>query len=298
MLRNPADWRTLVWCLAMPAVTLTMYGAPGLIPFLGPVACYLAMTAGLISHNHHHCPTFQKRWLNEVLSLWLSVFQGHPAFAWVPMHNLNHHRYENREGDVTITWRYSRRHTWWTASTALFTFKLGGPTKAYMHKARERHPARYRWILAQYGVWAAWLVGLLGGALAVHGLREGTKVWLLASALPTFFAQWSIATFSYIQHVHADPWSEYNHSRNFTGTLFNLLTFNAGYHTVHHARPGAHWSTLPEAHARIAHHVHPEFQPDNFLSWCLRSYVLSLVSRRFGTQQIGRAPFDPPPEAL
>jgi fatty acid desaturase len=100
------------------------------------------------------------------------------------------------------------------------------------------------------------------------------------------------------QHVHTDPWSEHNHSRNFTGALFNLLTFNAGYHTVHHDQPGAHWSTHPEAHARIAHHIHPELQPDNFLSWCMRSYVLSLVSPRFGTQQIGRAPFEPPPEAI
>jgi beta-carotene hydroxylase len=295
MLRDAADGRTLVWCLAMPAVTLTMYGVPRLIPFLFPVACYLSMAAGLIAHNHHHRATFRQRWLNEVLSVWLSVFQGYPAFSWLPTHNRNHHRYVNREGDATITWRNSRKHTAWTAGIALFTVKLGPLVRAYVSSLRDGSPARYRWICVQYIVWAAWPVGLLAGAAAVYGLWEGTKVWLLATGLPLFFAPWSIASLSYIQHVHTDPWSEYNHSRNFTGALFNWLTFNLGYHTVHHERPSAHWSTLPSAHARIEHLLHPELRVENFLVWCLRSYVLAPLSPHFGTQQIGRAPDAPPP---
>jgi len=294
MLRYPADRRTLLWCLAMPAVALAMYRAPGLIPFLCPVACYLALAAGLIAHHHHHCPTFQHRGLNAALSLWLSFFQGYPASSWIPIHNLNHHRFVNREGDVTNTWRYSRRHTWWTASTALFTFQLVEPTQAFVREARESQPALYRQLMAQYGVWLGTNLLLLGGAVALYGPWEGARVWLLASVLPALFAQWTLAFFSYIQHVHADAWSEHDHSRNFTGKLFNFLIFNTGYHTVHHAQPGAHWSTLPAAHARIERHVHPDLNVGNFLSWCFRSYVLALVSSRFGTRQLGRDPWDPP----
>jgi hypothetical protein len=32
---------------------------------------------------------------------------------------------------------------------------------------------------------------------------------------------------------------------NHTGTLYNLLFFNDGYHAEHHANPGIHWSLLP-----------------------------------------------------
>jgi fatty acid desaturase len=278
----------------MGVVTLVMFGAPRWIPFLVPVACYLAFAAGLIAHHHNHCPTFRHRRLNDALSLWLSYFQGYPAFGWIPIHNLNHHHFVNREGDVTITWRHSRRHTWWTASLALFTLELGEPTQAFVRKARESHPALYRRIRAQYAAWLGTHLLLLGGALALYGPWDGARVWLLAAVLPALVGQWALAFFSYIQHVHADPWSEHDHSRNFTGKLFNFLVFNTGFHTVHHEHPGAHWSTLPELHARIQRHIHPELEQDNILTWCMSSYVLALFSPRFGTRQIGRAAYEPP----
>jgi hypothetical protein len=40
----------------------------------------------------------------------------------------------------------------------------------------------------------------------------------------------------------------YEHSRGTVshyGLVYNLLFFNDGYHVEHHARPGAHWTTLP-----------------------------------------------------
>jgi hypothetical protein len=40
----------------------------------------------------------------------------------------------------------------------------------------------------------------------------------------------------------------YEHARgtiSHHGRLYNLLFFNDGYHVEHHARPGAHWTTLP-----------------------------------------------------
>jgi hypothetical protein len=39
------------------------------------------------------------------------------------------------------------------------------------------------------------------------------------------------------------------------GWLYNRLFFNDGYHVEHHARPGHHWTTLPETPAASREHV-------------------------------------------
>lgn len=280
----------------MPVVALSMYAAPGLIPYLCPLACYLALSAGVIAHNHNHCPTFHNRRLNDVLAAWLSIFYGYPTFAWIPTHNLNHHKFINKEGDATITWRYTNRNNWWVASTFFYvsSYWQSDPIKAFIRKARTSNRPLFRQIVTQYVLWAGTHLLLLGLAMVLHGPWQGALVWLFAFALPAFFALWTIMLFNYIQHVHTDPWSEHDHSRSFTGRLVNFLLFNNGLHTAHHEMPGAHWSTLPAAHARIEADIHPDLKPRSFFAWCFRTYVLALFSPRFGTRQIGRAPFDPP----
>jgi beta-carotene hydroxylase len=99
---------------------------------------------------------------------------------------------------------------------------------------------------------------------------------------------------NYVQHVHTDPWSAHNHSRNFVGKLGNWLVFNNGYHAAHHESAGLHWSKLPAAHAKIAHLIDPSLNEQSILWYILRAYVLGMFSERFRTKQVGRAPHDPP----
>ena len=112
--------------------------------------------------------------------------------------------------------------------------------------------------------------------------------------LPALFALWTIMFFNYIQHVHTDPWSEHNHSRSWISPLLNFLLFNNGYHSAHHEMAGAHWSTLPELHARLAPDIDPRLNEQSFWWFCLRNYLLAPLFPSLGTHQIGRAPFDVP----
>jgi fatty acid desaturase len=93
---------------------------------------------------------------------------------------------------------------------------------------------------------------------------------------------------NFIQHVHCDPWSSHNHSRNFVSRFGNFLVFNNGYHTAHHEHPGAHWSKLPELHARIASEIDPDLCQPSIFGFCLRAYALGSIFTRFRTRQIGR----------
>jgi len=297
MLRHASDRRTcLLAFVFFPLVGFAPYVAPQVIPWLLPVSLYFGFCAGVFSHNHNHSPMFKNRRMNAFYSAWLSVFYGYPTFAWIPTHNLNHHKYVNKAGDATITWRYSKKNTWLIASTYYFVsaYWQAGPLKEYVAKAKASNPALFRQIKTQWITLAGTHLALLSLGWATHGWAKGTVCWLFGFAFPALFAAWSMIFINYIQHVHCDPWSEHNHSRNFVSKLGNFLVFNNGFHTAHHESAGLHWSKLPEAHAKIAHHIDPALNQPSIFGFVLRAYLLGAISDKYRTKQVGRAPYDPP----
>ena len=241
LLRYPSDRRTLAWALAMPVVALLPYVRPELAVWLWPLSCYLALSAGVIAHNHNHTPTFRGRKLNAIFGNWLSIFYGYPTYAWVPTHNLNHHKFVNKAGDATITWRFTNKHNALVAGTYFFvsSYYQAEPIKDYIRKAKEKNPQLYRTIIGQYVFFVGTHLALLALAVALHGWKTGFQVWGLMFLVPALFALWTIMFFNYIQHVHTDPWSEHNHSRSWISPVLNFLLFNNGYHSAHHELAGA-----------------------------------------------------------
>lgn len=299
--RNKADYRTLLWAALMPVVVIAQYVRPQWIWFLSPLSFYFSMAAGTMAHNHNHCPTFKNRRANQLFAYWISVFYGYPTFAWVPTHNLNHHKHVNREGDATITWRHTNRNTWYVSLSYFFVsaYYQSGPIKEYIAKAKRSNPALYREIIRQYAIWGLAGISSIVIAVAMHGWGLGLKVAALSVLGPGFFGTWTMMWFNYMQHVHTDPWSEHNHSRNFVGFWMNFLLFNNGFHGVHHENPAAHWSKLPALHAEIADQIDPSLNNRSFPWWVFRYYVLSafVPGPALETKQLGRAPFDPPNDA-
>jgi len=72
--------------------------------------------------------------------------------------------------------------------------------------------------------------------------------------------------------------------------LAELLDEQRGLPHAHHENPGLHWSKLPQAHAAIAHRIHPELKRRSIIGYCLGTYVLGAVCDRFRTRPIGIAP--------
>ena len=295
-LRNTADYRTLLWLAMAVGLLLIEYANSHLIFYFFPLNIYLAVCAGVIAHNHNHSPVFYSRRANGVLGHVLTFFYGYPTFVWVPTHNLNHHKHVNRAGDATITWRHTDDHTLWVAWSYFFTssYHQAGPIKAFLTKAKENNPKLFRRIQWQYRIWLGVWFGVWLTGVAIHGLRRGTVLWLLGVGLPALCSVWVIMFFNYEQHVHTDPWSEHNHSRNFVGPVVNFLLFNNGYHTVHHQQPGLHWSEVPIAHAKIAAQIDPALCQRNLLTYCVKQFVLRPLWPKLGTMQVGRAPYDTP----
>jgi fatty acid desaturase len=289
--RFPSDYRTLLWAFVLfPAATFAPFASPRLLVWMLPVILYVGFCAGVFAHNHNHCPVFTSRTANGAFAAWVSIFYGHPIFAWIPTHNMNHHKYLNRDGDATITWRYSKKNTWLVASMYFFVsaYWQSQLIRAFVRRVRATSPRLYRRIQLETLSFRAAHAALLATAVALHGWRQGLLVYVGTFGASMAAGLWGMMFINFIQHVHCDPYSEYNHSRNFVSKLGNFLVFNNGFHTAHHEHPGAHWSQLPELHAQIARWIHPELCQASVFGFCMRSYALGAIAPSFRTRQIGR----------
>jgi len=293
--RRNEDYRTLLWVFGLaPALIALEYARPAWRWALLPASCYFAIAAGVIAHNHMHRPTLRSKWANEVFSAWISILYGYPVFALLPTHNLNHHKLVNRRGDATITWRYTNRHNVWVASTYFFVsaYFQSAWIKDYIRQANRDKPKVFRRIVAQYLVVAGAHASAVALAIHWHGVRQGIAVWACALGVPAFAALWTIMLFNYCQHVHTDPWSAHDHSRNFEGRLLNFLLFGNGFHTVHHEQASLHWADAARAHAELRPAIDPRLCEWSMLWFFARQYLLAPFWPQLGTVQIGRAPFD------
>jgi len=178
----------------MPAVAAAQFAWPALAGWLLPLSMYLAYCAGVIAHNHNHSPTFARRPLNTLFSTWISFFYGYPVFAWIPTHNQNHHKFANRPGDASITWRVTPKNGLVAAVTYFFVAAAAqGPlTGRFVERARRSNRRAYASYLAQYAFVYGGHAAACALAMALHGFVRGAGVYASALGLPALGALWGL----------------------------------------------------------------------------------------------------------
>lgn len=273
ILRYRADLRPItshvlyfsLLAVSFALVPLTTWWA---IPtFLG--LTLLAFQGAVQTHNSVHAPIFKRRWANKVYQVVLTLVYGHPVSSYVPGHNLSHHKYTQSQRDLMRTTKAQFSHN----LVNLFLFMpMTAPgimvaDAAYTKAMKERHPRWYKQMRAELII--LWIVQI---ALLVIDWRKAIVFWLV----PHLIAQWAIVTMNLLQHDGCDENSAYDHSRNFVGRTINWWTFNNGYHTIHHMKPGLHWSLTPAAHAElVAPHIHPNLDQPSLFLYLWRTYFLN-----------------------
>lgn len=244
--------------------------------FLGSIL--MATSCFAMAHNHNHIPMWRVDFLNKLTDYWLTLFYGFPVYAWIPTHNMNHHQLNNREGDYTITWRLSEKNNLLTMITFPFVSAIyqQKPTSDFLKHYWRTNKPKFFYYISQYVVWVLWIAG---------AFYLDSRKALLYVAIPMIVATQFVLIINYIQHVHTDEESQYNHSRNFTG-LYNKFLLNNGLHTAHHEQMGLHWSQLPEAHAKIAHRIDPQLNEVSLGWYVIRTYVLGLFIPKFRSKSM------------
>jgi fatty acid desaturase len=279
MLRYAADMRTLATVCAWFCVELVAWSRPADVSMATVglvIACGLGSFLGAVAaHNAVHCPVFVSRRLEQTWRCVLTCTYGHPVSAFVPTHNLSHHRHLESSRDVMRTPKANAR--WNLLNLLLFAPRLTGALWG-----AEVGYVRFAW--RRRARWRRQLV-LESSTLLVLGLVLAAADWRkfgLFVVVPHAYAAWGIVTMNLFQHDGADPSSPHNHSRSFVGQTINWITFNNGYHAAHHLRPTLHWSLLPLAHERlVAPHTDARLIVPSFLAYAFRTYVLPGRRLRF-----------------
>ncbi|MBK7958960.1 MAG: fatty acid desaturase [Bacteroidetes bacterium] len=229
---------------------------------------FFAVSVSVMTHNHCHINIWNHKYLNMFTDWWLTVFYGVPVFTWIPTHNRNHHKYNNKEGDSSLTYRHTEENN----LLSLLSYpsvsgfhQLTMSVIPYMKELKKKDKTLYYQNWLQVFILAAWIIGFL--------ILDWKKA-ILFVILPQQLSGFMVFVFNYVQHVHADEESRWNHSRNFMGV--NLFLFNNGYHTIHHDKAFLHWSQAPAEHEKIKANIDPDLIEPSFFWYVIRTHVLSL----------------------
>ena len=273
MLRYAADIRTLIYMAITTALLVVQWSRDSFSPALFIACLFMAVSVSVIAHNHNHLTIWKSNTLNALTDYWLTLFYGFPAFGWIPTHNQNHHKFNNRKGDHTLTYRYTEKTNLFTLLTypPVSGFHQQKPIGDYLKKQYGTNRSRFWFYISQYVL----LAGFLVAAFVVDWQKA-----LLYIVIPQQVSLYVVLIFNYVQHVHTDEESPVNHSRNIVGPVMNVLLFNNGLHTVHHDIPGLHWSNAQAAHAKVADQIDPRLNEQSLWWFLIRVYVLGLFSHK------------------
>ena len=231
--------------------------------------CITAMTVYniiVVSHLFTHTHWFNSPLLNALVSMFNSVNIGQSVQAYELTHVRNHHRYNNdRKGpdgktkDTSSTFRDGTGNE----HVGVLRYAVFGAFESLLSIGR-----------ALLGVTRLWRVGeheqellFLASKTPARRARELRQIqldrmvqflaiglflaiswkWFVLCYLPAFFVSLALVNIqNYYEHYGALPESTYANSVSYYGRVYNLLTFNDGYHQEHHLRPLTHWIQMPK----------------------------------------------------
>jgi len=225
----------------------------------------------VVSHIFTHKPWFRSSKLNQVASMLNSINIGQSMQVYHLTHVRSHHRYNNdpkgadgRTKDLTSTFRYGKGDK----PTGICRYALLGAATTFVDGGRGVLSATRLWCVGEREL-AIRSLAAIGptkrtaelGQVRLDRMAQFAAIslflvidwrWVLVCYLPALYTAFVIVNVqNYYEHHRAAPSRRYANSVSHYGRLYNLLTFNDGYHQEHHLRPQAHWSELPRLRCEL-----------------------------------------------
>ena len=249
MLRHPRDVVTVIHVL-LAAVLLWMALAHSL--YWMPVAVFVAMHLIAVEHNHAHLSVFRSRALTFALDQLLLLLCGMPILFWKVHHLGNHHRFNWTEQDWSSPFNFRHAQSpeqpvsyryYQLTYYPLFCFH------STIHVLRSRNPRLLGTLVATAVTMS------IGSAILVDVF--GVWRWLAVMGTTYLAAGLMLGAANYLEHYSVHEDAHHFSAWTYTCRIHNLLSYNGGYHLLHHLRPSVHWSDLPHEHAADPSYAHP-----------------------------------------
>ena len=234
------------------------------------LAVMMAYNIIVVSHLFTHAPWFVSPRLNGIVSALNSVNIGQSVQAYQLTHVRNHHRFNNdpqgpdgTTKDTSSTYRNGRNGD----HEPVLRYAVGGALVSLLDRGKEVLWAARSWRVAATEKTLLSLAAprpdrrarelrQIRADRAAHCLSLAIFAavswqWTLLCYLPAFALALALVNVqNYYRHYGAKPGDRAADAVSHYGRLYNLLTFNDGYHQEHHISPGTHWSRLPAVRAK------------------------------------------------
>jgi fatty acid desaturase len=206
-----------------------------------------------VSHNHCHCETFKSPLLNRIYEVPLYLQSGVSPYAWILHHVIGHHKHYLEQENDPSPWKRpadgSKMGRWeymWKNSLAMYPEVI---------KIARHFPDLQR---------KFWLMFVISNAVLAALIVYNPVNAIIFFVVPMLLMILNLLDATYPHHSGLSVEDEFLASRNNMHWLFNIFTWNLGYHTAHHMWPELHWTLLPAKHEEIKDKIPPELILNNY----------------------------------
>ena len=210
------------------------------VPYFYISQMYFKGRFGLMLHCISHRKPFKKgyTWLYDYIIWVVCPFFGHTPETYFVHHMAMHHVENNQEDDASSTLKYDRDNAWHFVRY-VSRFLVLGFRDTFMYLFNRKRKKLY--MRLSYGEISFYLFCVVMCFVNFHAT-------LFIFIIPFVFARIVMMLGNWAQHSFID---RENTEDNFTSaincinTKYNKMCWNDGYHTVHHLRPGMHYTDIP-----------------------------------------------------
>ncbi|MFI5391328.1 MAG: fatty acid desaturase family protein [Bacteriovoracales bacterium] len=205
-----------------------------------------------VAHNFIHHPFFLSKWANNAFSIFNSISIGVPQYYY-HMHHINHHAFNNTPQDFSSIYLHGKSNR----AEGILSYSLLSYFRTDFSLLHQQACENFNKIMIYLQISTIIVFFALLSWIGSWKFMVFTAVCVY---LGSFFASFE----NYVEHFKAHVGDRMRDSVSCYNRVYNLLTFNNGFHQEHHVYPNVHWTQLPstnkkmlpDSHRRVVNYAH------------------------------------------